>query len=406
MADPIVIIGAGQAGAALAAKLRALGYDGPLVLIGDESAPPYQRPPLSKKYVSRELAFERLLVRPPSWYEEQRIELRLGCAVTALKPEHKVVTLGDGTMLRYAKLALATGARPRRLPAEIGGDLAGVFAIRTVADADAIAPLLMPGKRMLVIGGGYIGLEAAAVAATKGLQVTVVEVAERILQRVAAPRTADYFRALHRKHDVMVRESTAIARLTGDGGRLTGAALNDGTRLAADLAIVGIGILANDELAKAAGLAVDNGIMVDGQCRTSVADIYAAGDCARFPWRGEPTRLESVQNAIDQAEHAAAAMLGEPPEYDPVPWFWSDQYDVKLQIAGLNRGYTDCVIRGGKRPESLSVWYFRGDTLIAIDAMNDALAYGIGKKLLEGRRPVSKTSVADPAIELKSLLSA
>ena len=406
MADPIVIVGAGQAGAALAAKLRALGYDGPLALIGEEPALPYQRPPLSKKYVSRELAFERLLVRPPSWYEEQRIDLHLNRAVAALNPADKTVTVGDGTVLRYAKLALTTGARPRRLPAEIGGDLAGVFAIRTVADADAIAPLLVPGKRMLVIGGGYIGLEAAAVAASKGLQVTIIEVAERILQRVAAPPTADYFRALHQKHGVTIRESAALARLTGDAARLTGADFKDGLRLEADLAIVGIGILPNDELARAASLTVDSGIVVDGQCRTSAPDVYAAGDCARFSWRGMPTRLESVQNAIDQAEHAAAAMLGPQRDYDPVPWFWSDQYDVKLQIAGLGRGYTDCVARAGKRPESASIWYFRGDTLIAIDAMNDALAYGIGKKLLEGRRAVSRAAVADPATETKSLLSA
>ena len=406
MADPIVIVGAGQAGAALAAKLRALGYDGPLALVGEEPALPYQRPPLSKKYVSRELAFERLLVRPPSWYEEQRIDLHLNRAVAALNPADKTVTVGDGTVLRYAKLALTTGARPRRLPAEIGGDLAGVFAIRTVADADAIAPLLVPGKRMLVIGGGYIGLEAAAVAASKGLQVTIIEVAERILQRVAAPPTADYFRALHQKHGVTIRESAALARLTGDAARLTGADFKDGLHLEADLAIVGIGILPNDELARTASLTVDSGIVVDGQCRTSAPDVYAAGDCARFSWRGVPTRLESVQNAIDQAEHAAAAMLGPQRDYDPVPWFWSDQYDVKLQIAGLGRGYTDCVARAGKRPESASIWYFRGDTLIAIDAMNDALAYGIGKKLLEGRRAVSRAAVADPATETKSLLSA
>ena len=406
MADPIVIVGAGQAGVALAAKLRTLGYDGPLVMIGEETAPPYQRPPLSKKYVSRELAFERLLIRPSGWYGEQRIDLRLDVAVTALNPAEKTVTLGDGAVLRYAQLALTTGARPRRVPPEIGGDLAGVFAIRTVADADAIAPLLDPGKHLIVIGGGYIGLEAAAVAATKGMPVTVIEVADRILQRVAALPTSDYFRALHQRHGVTIRESTAIARLVGRAGRLVGVELAGGMRLAADIAIVGIGIAPNEELARAAGLAVDKGIVVDGMCRTSAPEIYAAGDCARFQWRGISTRLESVQNAIDQAEHAAAAMLGEQRAYDPVPWFWSDQYDVKLQIAGLNAGYTDCVIRPGKRPESASVWYFRGDTLVAVDAMNDALAYGIGKKLLDAGRATSKAAVADPATDTKALLSA
>jgi len=405
MADPIVIIGAGQAGAALAAKLRALGYDGPLALVGEEPVLPYQRPPLSKKYVSRELEFDRLLVRPPSWYAEQRVDLHLGSSVAALSPADKTVALTNGTVLRYAKLALTTGARPRRLPAEVGGDLAGVFTIRTVADADAIAPLLLPGKRLLVIGGGYIGLEAAAVARTKGMDVTIIEVAERILQRVAAPPTADYFRALHRSHGVTMLESTALTRLTGEAGRLTGVTLKDGTHLPADLAIVGIGILPNDELARAAGLAVDSGILVDGQCRTSAPDIHAAGDCARFPWRGEPTRLESVQNAIDQAEHAAATMLGERRDYDPVPWFWSDQYDIKLQIAGLNRGYTDCVLRPGKRAGSVSVWYYRAETLIAVDAMNDALSYGIAKKVIEAGRSIPKAIAADAGADLKSFLT-
>lgn len=406
MADPIVIVGAGQAGVALAAKLRALGYAGPLVMIGEEPVPPYQRPPLSKKYVSRELEFERLLIRPPSWYMEQEVEIRLGVAVKALLPGERTITLGDGSALRYAKLALTTGARPRRLSPESGGDLAGVFMIRTVADADAIAPSLAAGKRLLVVGGGYIGLEAAAVAATKGLDVTIVEAAERILQRVAAPPTADYFRALHQRHGVGILEAAGLDRLLGEDGRLVGAALKDGTRLPADLAIVGIGIVPNDGLALSAGLAVDDGILVDGLCRTAAPEVYAAGDCARFEWRGVSTRLESVQNAIDQAEHAAAAMLGQQDSYDPVPWFWSDQYDVKLQIAGLNRGYTDCILRRGKRAGSASVWYYREDALVAVDAMNDALSYGIGKKALETGRSIPKAIVGDPGIDAKALLSA
>ncbi len=405
MVDPIVIIGAGQAGAALASRLRALGYAGPLVMVGEESALPYQRPPLSKKYMSRELEFARLLIRPPGWYEDQRIDIRLDVTATALSPTERTITFGDGSVLRYAKLALTTGARPRRLPTEAGGDLSGVFTIRTVADADAIAPLLEPGKRLLVIGGGYIGLEGAAVAAAKGLAVTIIEVADRILQRVAAPVTADYFRALHRKHGVVIRESAALDHLAGEAGRLTGARLKDGTHLPADLAIVGIGIIPNDDLAHAAGLAVNNGILIDGSCRTSAPDVYAAGDCARFQWRGISTRLEAVQNAIDQAEHAAAAMMGAEDDYDPAPWFWSDQYDVKLQIAGLNRGYADCVMRPGKREQSASVWYYREDRLIAVDAMNDALAYGIGKKMLEAGRSISRSAIADPSTDLRLFLS-
>jgi 3-phenylpropionate/trans-cinnamate dioxygenase ferredoxin reductase subunit len=406
MSDPIIVVGAGQAGASLVAKLRALGYGGPLVLLGDEPVLPYQRPPLSKKYVSGELAVDRLLIRPPAWYDEQRIETRLSAAVRSLSPRDRGVTLSDGSVLRYSKLALTTGSRPRALPAEIGGGLAGVFTIRTLADADAIAPLLAPGKRLLVIGGGYIGLEAAAIARSKGLDVTLIEMADRILQRVAAPLTSDYFRDLHNRHGASIREATMLEALVGREGRLVGARLRDGTSLEADLAIVGIGILPNDGLASQAGLAIENGIRVDGQCRTSAPDIFAAGDCANFPWRGQRTRLESVQNAIDQGEHAAAAMLGNESEYDPVPWFWSDQYDVKLQIAGLNRGYTDTVLRPGKRAQSQSVWYYRGEELIAVDAMNDALAYGVGKKVLEARRSIPKAAAGDPATELKAWLSA
>jgi 3-phenylpropionate/trans-cinnamate dioxygenase ferredoxin reductase component len=406
MADPIIVIGAGQAGASLVAKLRALGYGGSLLLLGDEPVLPYQRPPLSKKYMSGEFTVDRLLIRAPSWYEEQKVETRLSAPVSAILPRDRLVALSDGSMLRYSKLALTTGSRPRSLPDASGGNLAGVFTVRGLADADTIMPIFLPGKKLLVIGGGYIGLEAAAVASTKGLDVTLIEMADRILQRVAAPMTSDYFRALHTRHGVAIREATGLDALVGKEGRLVGARLKDGSGLDADLAIVGIGIHPNDGLAADAGLIVENGIHVDGQCRTSDPDIFAAGDCASFSWRGIRTRLESVQNAVEQAEHAAAAMLGAAGDYDPVPWFWSDQYDVKLQIAGLNRGYTDTVLRPGKRELSQSVWYYRGEELIAVDAMNDALAYGIGKKVLEARRSIPKAAVGDPSVELKTWLTA
>lgn len=401
MAAPIILVGAGQASASCAAKLRTLGYGGKLTIVGEEPAAPYQRPPLSKKYVSGELAVERLFIRPLSWYAEQEIELRLDSRAVALDPAAHQLTLADGSRLPYSKLLLATGSTPRTLPAEIGGRLGNVFTIRSLADADAIAPALKPGARLLVIGGGYIGLEAAAVAAQKGLTVTVIEMADRILQRVAAAPTSDFFRTLHQSHGVTIRESTGLAELTGTDNRLTAARLKDGTIIPADIAIVGIGIIPNDALARDAGLAVEGGILVDGQCRTSDPDIFAAGDCATFAWRGARTRLESVQNAIDQGEHAAACLLGPTPDYDPKPWFWSDQYDVKLQIAGLNRGYDSTVLRPGKRPLSQSIWYFRDDSLIAIDAMNDALAYALGKKMLERGKTVSKVLIADPANDLK-----
>lgn len=404
MADPIVIIGGGQAAASCAAKLRAAGYAGALSIIGMEASPPYQRPPLSKKYVAGELAADRLLIRPAGWYREQNVDLRCNVTVTALDPVAHVLTLSDGSQMRYGKALLATGSRPRRLPSAIGGDLGNVLTMRDLADADRLAPLLRPGARMLVVGGGYIGLEAASVAAKKGLTVTVVEMAPRILQRVAAEPTSDYFRALHQKNGVILRESTGLDRLMGKDGRVTGARFADGGEIALDLAIVGIGIEPNIELARDAGLAIENGIAVDGQCRTSDPDIFAAGDCAGLMWNGERIRLESVQNAIDQGEAAALAMLGGTEEYRPKPWFWSDQYDVKLQIAGLNRGYTETIVRPSARPGSQSVWYYRGGQLIAVDAMNDALAYSIGKKVLDAGGNIPKESVADPAADLKPWL--
>jgi 3-phenylpropionate/trans-cinnamate dioxygenase ferredoxin reductase subunit len=399
LTDPIVILGAGQAGASLAAKLRALGYAGDLIIIGDEPMPPYQRPPLSKKYVSGELEVDRLLIRPRDWYVEQRVELRLSQRVVAISPREHAIAFADGATLRYRQLALTTGARPRTLPAEIGGTPPSVMTIRGLADADAIMPRLMPGGTLVVIGGGYIGLEAAAVTATKGMQVTVIEAAERILQRVAAPQTSSYFRDLHQRHGVTLRESTGLERLT-----VGAVLLKDGTELKADLVIVGIGVTPNDDLARAAGLTIENGIAVDEHCRTSDPDIFAAGDCASFPRRGTRTRLESVQNAIEQAEHAAAVMLGATEAYDPVPWFWSDQYDVKLQIAGLNRGYDQVVVRPGKRPGSQSVWYYREHALIAVDAMNDALAYALGKKALEAGKTIDAAIAGDPAADLKAAL--
>jgi 3-phenylpropionate/trans-cinnamate dioxygenase ferredoxin reductase subunit len=402
MTDPIVIVGAGQAGVALAAKLRALGYADRLILIGDEKVPPYQRPPLSKKYVSGELDVERLLIRPRDWYAAEKIELRLEQRVTALSPRDHELTLSDGTRLRYRQLALTSGARPRNLPPEIGGALPGVVTIRGLADADAIIPQLRPDMRLVVVGGGYIGLEAAAVTAAKGIQVTVLEAAERILQRVAAAETSAYFRDLHARHGVIIREASGLDRMTAQDGRVAGVAMRDGSVLPADLVIVGIGVLPNDDLARDAGLLVENGITVDGCGRTSDPDIFAAGDCANFPWQGARTRLESVQNAIEQAEHAAAAMLGAVEHYNPVPWFWSDQYDVKLQIAGLNRGYDQVVVRPGKRPGSQSVWYYRQGRLIAVDAMNDALAYAFGKKALESGKTIAPAQAADPAVDLRT----
>jgi len=291
------------------------------------------------------------------------------------------------------------------LPAAIGGDLGGVFTVRTLADVDAMRPVMVPGARVLIVGGGYIGLEAAAVAAKLGLKVTLVEMAERILQRVAAPETSDYFRALHKSHGVDLREGVGLKRLAGTG-QVSGAVLSDGAELEVDLVIVGVGIAPATALAEAGGLELDNGIAVDEMGQTSVPGIWAAGDCASLPYRGARIRLESVQNAIDQAEAVAANMLGANAPYVPKPWFWSDQYDVKLQIAGLNTGYDRVVVRPGDKAGAVSHWYYRGQTLLAVDAMGDPRAYMVGKRLIEAGRNPAPEGVADPATDLKSLLNA
>lgn len=405
MAAPIVIVGAGQAAASLAGKLRTLGHNGDVVIIGREKVPPYQRPPLSKKYLSGEVDLERLLVKSASWYQENKVDLRLGVEATALDRGAKRLTLSNGESLSYSKLALTTGATPRRLPAEKGGALQNVFTLRDLDDADRLAPHMKAGKRLIVVGGGYIGLEAAAVARSKGLEVTVIEVAPRILQRVAAAETSDYYRQLHQGRGVQILEATGLDCLEGEAGVFAGAKLADGRKIPADLAIVGIGVLANDGLARGAGLKAENGIWVNETCQSDDPDIFAAGDCAIFPFRGQPTRLESVQNAVDQAEHVASVMLGATTPYLPKPWFWSDQYDVKLQIAGLNRGYDATVLRAGKRPGSQSVWYFAGDQLLAVDAMNDALSYAMAKKIVDAGKTLPKSVAGDPASDLKAWAS-
>jgi len=396
----IVIVGAGQAGASLAARLRSLGYTGPITMIGEETTPPYQRPPLSKAYLLGEMELERLYLRAPSFWQEQDVTLRLGQRVTAIDPAARTVTVGDET-ISYADLALTTGSKPRRLPAAIGGDLGGVYTVRTLADVDAMAAEFRRGARVLIIGGGYIGLEAAAVAAKLGLDVTLVEMAPRILQRVAAPETSDHFRKIHTAHGVTILEGTGLERLVGEG-RVTAARLTDGRELPVDFVIVGVGITPDTRLAEAAGLTIDNGIATDETGRTSDPHIWAAGDCASFPHDGRRLRLESVGNAIDQAETVAENILGAARPYKARPWFWSDQYDVKLQIAGLNTGYDRIVTRHDG--EGVSFWYYAGGTLLAVDAMNAPRAYMIGKRLIEMGRSPDPAAIADPETNLKALL--
>ncbi|SDD46712.1 NAD(P)/FAD-dependent oxidoreductase [Ruegeria marina] len=397
----IAIVGAGQAGASLAAKLRSLDFSGKITLIGDETALPYQRPPLSKKYLLGEMDLERLYLRPERFYQENDIRLLRGVHVSAIDREKRSLKLRDET-IQYDELALTTGASPKALPAAIGGNLTGVYVMRTLADIDHIAPEFQAGRRVLVVGGGYIGLEAAAVAAKLGLKVTLIEMADRILQRVAAPETSNFFRKLHEEHGVEILENTGLERLL-EGDPIT-ARLSTGARLEVDFVIAGIGVTPNDKLASAAGVKCSNGIIVDRIGRTSDPHIWAAGDCAKFEFRGNLICLESVQNAIDQAEAVAANILGGRECYTPRPWFWSDQYDVKLQIAGLNSGYDQVFVRSGSSSRTCSHWYYNDGKLLAVDAMNDPRNYMIGKRLIDANCSPDPKQVADSGFELKSLL--
>ncbi|ASY61857.1 Ferredoxin reductase [Sinorhizobium sojae CCBAU 05684] len=400
----LVVIGGGQAAFALVAKLRALNDQRPITVIAAEASLPYQRPPLSKKYLLREMSLDRLLYRPEAWYAEHGVDIRLSTTVTRVERAAKEVTLSDGSSLDYETLAFATGATPRRLPASIGGDLAAVYVVRDYKDADRLAEEMMPGRRALVVGGGYIGLEAAAVARTLGLEVTVIEMADRILQRVASAATSAIVRDIHRTRGVEIREGMGLHRLIGKDGRVSAAELSDGSVIPVDMVIVGIGVMANDALAHDAGLETANGIIVDSYGRTSDPAIYAMGDCAVLPWQDMRIRLESVQNAVEQAEAVAAILAGGSAPYNPHPWFWSDQYDVKLQIAGFGLGHDETLVRPGQREGSVSVWYFREGKLIAVDAINDAKAYVTGKKLLEAGKTPDRKVLADPQSDLKSLV--
>lgn len=398
----IAIIGAGQAGAALAAKLRSEGYEGEIALFGRERVPPYQRPPLSKAYLLGESPKERLFLRPETFYADQNISLHLGQTITKIDAAAQSITTAEGAVFIYDQLAFTTGAEPRRLSAEQGGDLGNVLTMRSMDDADRLAPLLEDSKRAVIIGGGYIGLEAAAVCAKRGMQVTVIEATPRILGRVACEETATYFRDLHEGNGVTIREGVGLDRLSGTDV-VQAVHLTSGETLAADLVLVGIGIIPETQLAEAAGVALDRGIATDEMGATSLPHIWAAGDCTSLPYRGERIRLESVQNAIDQAEAVACNMLGAATPYVPKPWFWSDQYDTKLQIAGLNTGYDRIVIRDNGEG-ARSHWYYQGDTLLAVDAMNDPRAYMVGKRLIEAGKSPDAAAIQDTSGDIKSLL--
>ena len=399
--ERIVIIGAGQAGVQAAATLRAEGFGGALTLVGEEVFPPYQRPPLSKAYLAGDFARERLFLKPDSFYSESACDLRLGIVAQSIDRAAKTVRLSGGGDLPYDRLLLTTGARVRKLPVP-GADLAGVYYLRGIADVDALRPDFRPGAQLAVVGAGYIGLEVAAVAATHGLRVTVIEAADRVMIRSGSPQLSAFYEQIHRAHGVGFQFGAMAQRF--EGSRRVEAVTTNLGRVAADLVLAGIGIVPNCELAQAAGLVCDNGIVVDEYAATSDPDIFAAGDCTSHPaFAGGRVRLESVQNAIDQAKHAALAMLERPVAYREVPWFWSDQYELKLQIAGLARPGDVTVLRGDIQTRKFSVFHLREGIVAAVEAVNAAPDYIVGRKLIAARARIAPERLADMSVPIKSL---
>lgn len=405
MSGQAVIIGAGQAGAQGAQSLRAAGFQGRIVLLGEEPAAPYQRPPLSKSYLQGTLGADRLALKPDAFYAQSEIDLRLGVRAAAIDRAKARVEIEGGEPIAYDRLLIATGAPPRRLNCP-GAELPGVHYLRTAADSDRLRPALSGARRIVIVGAGYIGLEVAASARKAGCEVTVLEAQARVLQRVAGPDISAFFDGLHRAHGVDLRTGAMLAGFEGRD-KIEAAVLANGERIACDAALVGVGASPAIALAIEAGLAIENGVATDDHARTSDPAIYAAGDCASHPSRlyGRRLRLESVPNAIEQAKVAGANMAGGDAVYDAVPWFWSDQYDVKLQTAGVAEGADEAVVRGDPAAARFSVWSLKEGRVLAVDAVNDPAAFLASKKIIAAKAPVDAKSLADPATDLKSLAS-
>lgn len=406
-ASRIVVIGGGQAGAQALQSLRQGGYTGALTMIGDEPALPYQRPPLSKAYMKGEMTEERLYFRPAPWYQDQNIEVILSTRATGIDRTNRKVELAHGGHVDYDALIIATGSRPRPLPLK-GATLQGVHDLRDLSDVERIRPNMIAGRKMVIIGAGYIGLEAAAVARQMGLEVTVLEMAPRVLARVTSPVMSAFFEREHRAQGVIILTDARLDHLDGTDGKVSAAILADGTRLDADIVLVGIGILPNEELARDAGIACNNGILVDRDARTSDPRVFAAGDCASRPLvhYGRSGRLESVHNAIEQGKLAAAAILGKPRPAEDCPWFWSDQYDLKLQIAGLSQDYDEIVVRGDPKDRKFAAFYLRNGTLIAVDAVNSAPEFLASKKLIMTGAKLAPATLSDTSISMKDIAAA
>jgi 3-phenylpropionate/trans-cinnamate dioxygenase ferredoxin reductase subunit len=400
----VLIVGAGHAGAACAIALRQGKFEGSILVLGAEPELPYERPPLSKEYLAGDKPFERLLIRPETFWTEREVAFRLGTTVVSVEPAGHSVTTDAGDTIRYRHLVWATGGAPRLL--DCGGHhLAGVHTVRTRADADRMMAELPEVEHVVVIGGGYIGLEAAAVLAKFGKKVVLLEALDRVLARVAGEPLSRFFEAEHRAHGVDVRLGVAVESILGEDS-VTGVRLADGELLKAEMAIVGIGIIPAVEPLLAAGADGGNGVAVDGHCRTTLPDIFAIGDCALHANRfagGARIRVESVQNANDQAAVVAKAILGQPVAYEAVPWFWSNQYDIKLQTVGLAMGFDQAVVRGDPATRSFSISYLKQGRVIALDCVNAVKDYVQGRKLVVEGPEVDVARLADPAVPLKEL---
>ena len=397
----MVVVGAGQAAGQAAASLRQAKYEGEIVILGDESHPPYQRPPLSKQYLSGEHGLEKVYLRPAKFYKDRDIDLRTNVTVSKIDPANKTVSLKDGETLEYEKLLIATGSRPRKLNIK-GSNLDGIHYLRTIADVDGISEAMKTAKSVCIVGGGYIGLEVASVAVVAGLEVNVLEMEDRILQRVTTAEMSEFYHNLHTGRGVKIHVDTTCSGFEGSGK--VERVLCFDKSIEADLVIVGIGIIPNTELAADAGLNCENGILVNDHCQTSDENIYAAGDCTSHPnpILGRRLRLESVPNAMDQARAATANMLGGDKVYATVPWFWSDQYELKLQMVGFSSDGDTQVVRGDKEANQFAVFYLKDGAVVAVDAVNSPREFMVAKQLYG--KQVGAGQLADSEFDLKTLL--
>ena len=402
--ERVVIVGAGHAGGSAAAFLRQFGHSGPIVLIGEEPVLPYQRPPLSKAWLKGEADEEALQLRPADYYEAENIELHLGVHAVSLHRRSRTVHLSNGNVVPYDRLILATGSRARRLACP-GADLRPVLELRTARDAERLKQVLQPGRRLAVVGGGYVGLEAAASARALGVEVTIIEREPRVLARVAHSTLSEFFERYHRAQGVEILTGAGVAGFEGEAGQVNAVLLEDGRRIPCDVVLVGVGGMAEASLARQAGLEVDGGVVVDGAARTSDPAVYAIGDVTRrpLPLYDTQMRLESVPNALEQAKQAAADICGTTPPAPEVPWFWSDQYDLKLQIAGVAWQCDDTVIRGDPAEARFALFHLRDGRIRAVEAVNAPAEFMGGRQLIGAGKLVDATKLADTGVPMKAV---